>query len=75
MTAATSPTAMKTGPGLSVADVQRLRKDFPILEREINGVQLAYLDNAASAQKPRQVIAAVADYYGGRCHSPSAKMA
>ena len=63
MTAATSPTAMKTGPGLSVADVQRLRKDFPILEREINGVPLAYLDNAASAQKPRQVIAAVADYY------------
>ncbi len=63
MTAATSPAAMKTGPGLSVADVQRLRKDFPILEREINGVPLAYLDNAASAQKPRQVIDAVADYY------------
>ena len=63
MTPATSPTAIKTRPGLSAADVQRLRKDFPILERGINGVPLAYLDNAASAQKPRQVIDAVADYY------------
>jgi cysteine desulfurase/selenocysteine lyase len=44
-------------------DVQRVRADFPILEREINGRQLVFLDSAASSEKPNQVIEAVADYY------------
>ena len=44
-------------------DVQRVRADFPILEREINGKQLVFLDSAASSQKPNQVIEAVANYY------------
>ena len=44
-------------------DVQNIRKDFPILEREINGSQLVYLDNAATTQKPRQVIESLVNYY------------
>ena len=39
------------------------RKDFPILRRIINGKKLVYLDNAATSQKPIQVIDAVRDYY------------
>ena len=44
-------------------DVERVRRDFPILEREVNGKPLVYLDNAATAQKPRSVIDAVSHYY------------
>ena len=44
-------------------DVQRLRADFPILAREINGYPLAYLDSAASAQTPRQVMDAMNRVY------------
>ncbi len=44
-------------------DVSRLRKDFPILQQSIHGKPLVYLDNAASTQKPRQVIGAIKDYY------------
>ena len=40
-------------------DVEVLRREFPILEREVNGRPLVYLDNAASAQKPRAVIDAM----------------
>ncbi len=40
-------------------DLERLRADFPVLEQEVHGHSLAYLDNAASAQKPRQVVAAL----------------
>ncbi len=35
-------------------DVEKIRHDFPILEREVNGKRLVYLDNAATSQKPRQ---------------------
>lgn len=42
-------------------DVERIREDFPILKREVYGRPLVYLDNAASAQKPRQVIQAMTD--------------
>ncbi|MBU0586219.1 cysteine desulfurase [Candidatus Micrarchaeota archaeon] len=44
-------------------DVEKIKKDFPILERKVNGKRLVYLDNAATTQKPRQVIDAVVDYY------------
>ncbi|MEG2314519.1 MAG: cysteine desulfurase, partial [Brevundimonas sp.] len=40
----------------SVFDVMAVREQFPILKRQINGRPLVYLDNAASAQKPRAVI-------------------
>ncbi len=51
--------AMEVGPGHNSGadfDVERIRKDFPILGREIYGKPLVYLDNGASAQKPRAVI-------------------
>ncbi len=44
-------------------DVEAVRKDFPILQRKIHGSPLVYLDNAATTQKPRQVIQALVDYY------------
>jgi cysteine desulfurase/selenocysteine lyase len=44
-------------------DVERVRCDFPILAREVNGHPLVYLDNAASAQRPQAVIDAEAHYY------------
>ncbi|GBD32019.1 Cysteine desulfurase [bacterium HR33] len=44
-------------------DVERIRADFPILERKIGGKPLVYLDNAATAQKPRAVIDAIQRYY------------
>ena len=46
-------------------DAQKVRADFPILSREVNGKPLIYLDNAATTQKPRQVIQAIVDYYEG----------
>ncbi|MFO1105874.1 MAG: cysteine desulfurase [Amaricoccus sp.] len=44
-------------------DIDAVRRDFPILTREVHGRPLVYLDNGASAQKPRAVIDAVADTY------------
>lgn len=44
-------------------DVDQIKRDFPILQRQINGQPLVYLDNAATSQKPRQVIEAMVDYY------------
>lgn len=44
-------------------DIKAVRDDFPILHQLVNGHPLAYLDNAASSQKPVQVIEAVNAYY------------
>ncbi len=44
-------------------DVESIRKDFPILERKVNGHPLIYLDNAATSQTPKVVIDAIVDYY------------
>lgn len=44
-------------------DVQKIRKDFPILFQEVNGNPLIYLDNAATSQKPKVVIDALQQYY------------
>ena len=61
--------ALKTSTGTrskvpeSGFDVTRIRQDFPILSRTVNGKPLIYLDNAASAQKPQAVIDAIQRYY------------
>lgn len=44
-------------------DVERIRKDFPILQRKINGKDLVYFDNAATSQTPQLVIDCIVDYY------------
>ncbi|MBQ4820003.1 cysteine desulfurase [Aquimarina sp. MMG016] len=44
-------------------DVQKIRKDFPILNRQVNGKPLVYFDNAATSQTPKVVIDAIVDYY------------
>jgi len=44
-------------------DPYEVRKDFPILERKVNGRRLIYLDNAATTHKPRQVIEAIVEFY------------
>ncbi len=44
-------------------DVQKIRQDFPILHRQVNGQELVYFDNAATAQTPQPVIDAIVDYY------------
>lgn len=44
-------------------DIQKIRNDFPILKRQVNGYPLVYLDNAATSQKPQAVIDCIVDYY------------
>lgn len=50
-------------PPFSGIDLPRVRDDFPILSRKVHGKPLAYLDNAATTQKPRAVLSAVRRYY------------
>jgi len=47
----------------TVFDILSIRKDFPILNRKVNGYPLVYLDNAATSQTPQKVINAIVDYY------------
>jgi len=54
---------MKTAERISSLDVAAIRAEFPILARKVNGRPLVYLDNAASAQKPRCVIDGLRDFY------------
>ncbi len=44
-------------------DIETIRKDFPILQRKVNGKPLIYFDNAATSQTPKQVIDVIVDYY------------
>ena len=44
-------------------DLDAIRRDFPILDQEVNGRRMVYLDTAASAQKPRAVIDAISQFY------------
>jgi len=55
-------TNQKTEP-VTDLDIDRLRRDFPVLQQKINGHRLAFLDSAASSQRPQCVIDAVSHYY------------
>ena len=54
---------MKNFPKMSGLNITKVRSDFPILHRKIRGRELVYFDNAATSQKPRQVIEAITKYY------------
>ncbi|MDA0973984.1 MAG: cysteine desulfurase [Bacteroidetes bacterium] len=54
---------LNTEPARSLKSIEDIRHDFPILQREVNGRPLVYLDNGASTQKPQVVIDAIAHYY------------
>jgi cysteine desulfurase/selenocysteine lyase len=62
MSAATAVPVRKTAPAY---DVEKIRTDFPILQRKVHGHPLVYLDNAATSQKPQSVIDAMVRYYEG----------
>lgn len=67
MPTVTSPPGLPTGmPGyddVAGYDVEKIRADFPILDREINGHRMVYLDSANTSHKPRQVIDALTGHY------------
>jgi len=54
---------MTTGDRALAFDVEKVRDDFPILKRLVNGNPLVYLDNGATSQKPQSVIDAIVHYY------------
>jgi cysteine desulfurase/selenocysteine lyase len=61
-------------------DIERIREDFPILQKEIGGKRIVYFDNACTSLKPKKVVQAVSDYYtdygacvGRSVHKLSAK--
>jgi cysteine desulfurase / selenocysteine lyase len=58
-----SATLLKPVVGPGELDIARIRADFPILQTRVNGKPLAYLDNAASSQMPRQVIERLSHYH------------
>ncbi|MBZ0334757.1 aminotransferase class V-fold PLP-dependent enzyme [Marinobacter sp. AL4B] len=58
-----SDLSMATNTSTKAFDVERIRRDFPILAQEVNGKPLVYLDNGASAQKPTAVLDAMDRYY------------
>ena len=58
-----APTGMPQYEDVPRFDVAKVRADFPILSREVNGHRLVYLDSANTSQKPRQVLDVLADHY------------
>mgnify|MGYP001793285924 CR=1 FL=1 len=46
-------------------DIEKIREEFPVLHQEVNGYPLIYFDNAATSQKPQEVIDALDNYYKG----------
>ncbi len=64
MSLAISPMPQTAAPvGRGPLDVERIRRDFPVLHQRVHGKPLIYFDNAASTQKPLAVIEAIRDYY------------
>ena len=61
----TENTAKQVTAPTGTLDIETIRTDFPILSREVRGKPLVYMDNAATSQKPAQVIEAIKRYYTG----------
>ena len=57
------PNHMASARQIAELDIDKIRADFPILSRQVNGKPLVYLDSAASAQKPNQVMDALVSAY------------
>jgi cysteine desulfurase / selenocysteine lyase len=55
--------ARESIPTLTVFDVEAIRRDFPVLNQNINGHRIIWLDNAATTQKPNRVVNSVSDFY------------
>ena len=64
-TTSSAPSALSASSpaGSRQLDMDRVRKDFPVLAEAVHGKRLAYLDNAATSQKPRQVLDAIRRFY------------
>src|SRR5262245_34084151 len=62
-TTVATATAPAPAPARPPLDPEAIKADFPILDQEVNGHPLVYLDSAASSQKPRAVIEALDEYY------------
>ena len=58
-----NPTTVEVVEGVVALDPEALRRDFPILDQQVHGHPLVYLDNAATTQKPQSVIDALVHYY------------
>ena len=58
-----APAAEPLGSPVNSFDVQKVRKDFPILSTKVNGKPLVYLDNGATTQKPNAVIERLKHFY------------
>jgi cysteine desulfurase/selenocysteine lyase len=56
---------MSSAATIGTIDILKIREEFPILHQKINGRDLVYFDNAATTQKPKQVINSLIDYYSG----------
>lgn len=56
---------MTTASPTITLNIDKVRKEFPILHQQVNGRNLVYFDNAATSQKPKRVIQALTDYYQG----------
>src|ERR671912_2327438 len=57
--------ATTTAVKSSTIDIEKIRKQFPVLHQQVNGRDLVYFDNAATNQKPQRVIDALVEYYTG----------
>jgi cysteine desulfurase/selenocysteine lyase len=62
-----TPATATSATTAAALDVARVRADFPALRQEVHGRPLVYLDNAATTQKPKEVLAAIDNFFRRDC--------